>query len=117
MVMRLQQLRLAPWGCFADQEIDFGPKGSVDLIVGPNAAGKSTLARGTLGLTFGIDARPEDAHTFPYQDLRLGARVQLGDQVVDLVRRKGRVGTLATRDGDALPEDIFAAGLGGLSKE
>lgn len=117
MVMRLQQLRLAPYGCFAEQEVEFGPKGKLDLVLGPNAAGKSTLARGTLGLMFGIEQRTVDAHTFPYADLRLGARVELGDGSIEVVRRKGRVATLATPDGEALPDDVFSPGLGGVNED
>ena len=116
MVMRLQTLRLAPYGCFADQELEFAAPGTVDLVLGPNAAGKSTLARGTLGLVFGIDARTPDAHTFPYADLRVSARVQLGDKTIEGVRRKGRVGTLTAPDGHGLPDDLFESSLGGLSK-
>lgn len=116
MALRLSQLRLSPWGCFADQEIDFGPPGAVDLVRGPNAAGKSTLARAILALVFGIDQRSVDAHTHAYPDLRIGAKLELGDEVLDVVRRKGRVGTLATPDGQALTDDLFASGLGGLGK-
>jgi uncharacterized protein YhaN len=117
MVMRLQALRLAPYGCFADQEVEFAPRGTVDLVVGANAAGKSTMTRGTLGLFFGIDQRTPDAHSFPYPDLRIGARVELGEREVEVVRRKGRVGTLTTPDGEPLADDLLATAFGGLTKD
>jgi uncharacterized protein YhaN len=116
--LRFEQLRFGPWGCFRDLEIEFASRpGGVELVVGPNAAGKSTAARGMLGLLFGIESRTSDAHTFPYQDLRIGARVQCDGDTVPLVRRKGRTGTLTTPEGERLPDDTFMSGLGGLSRE
>lgn len=115
--VRLDQLRLAPWGCFENLEIDFGPSGSVDLVCGPNAAGKTTMTRAVPGFLFGIEARCPDAHTFEYQDLRIGAKVGVAEEQIDLVRRKGRTGTLADPTGELLPDEVLSGRLGGLSRE
>lgn len=115
--LRLAQLRLEPWGCFENLKLDFGPSGVVDLVLGPNAAGKSTMTRGILGLLFGIEQRTRDGHTFDYQDLRIGAKLSTDEGSADLVRRKGRTGTLADPSGEPLPDDAIAEALGGLSRE
>jgi uncharacterized protein YhaN len=115
--LRLDELRLEPWGCFEDLKLPFGPAGGVDLVLGRNAAGKSTLTRGVVGLLFGIGQRTPDAHTFDYQDLRIGAKVTTDDDALDLVRRKGRTGTLTDVDGQPLPDDLLTSAAGGIGRE
>lgn len=115
--LRLNQLRLKPWGCFEDLTLDFGDPGGLDLVLGSNAAGKSTMTRGIAGLLFGIEARSRDNHTFDYADLRIGAKLSFEDRTADVVRRKGRTRTLLDPDGQALPDDYLDAPLGGLRRE
>lgn len=115
--VRLCQLRLEPWGCFEDRRLDFGEVGALDLVLGPNAAGKSTMTRGIAGLLFGIEARSHDNHTFDYADLRIGSKISIAGETVDVVRRKGRTGTLLGPDGEALPDDYLDGALGGLRRE
>ena len=115
--LRLDELRLEPWGCFEDLQVPFGNAGAVDLVLGPNAAGKSTMTRGITGLLFGIGQRTRDNHTFDYADLRIGAKVTIDESQTDLVRRKGRTGTLSAADASALPDEFFDAALTGLSRE
>lgn len=115
--LRLDELRLEPWGCFEDLKLPFGPVGGVDLVLGPNAAGKSTMTRGIAALLFGIGQRTPDAHTYEYQDLRIGAKVACAEGTVDLVRRKGRSGTLTRADGGPLPDDFMIAVAGGIGRE
>jgi uncharacterized protein YhaN len=115
--LRIEQLRLEPWGCFDDEKLDFGAPGVVDLVFGPNAAGKSTITRGILGLLFGIDERTPDNHTYDYGDLRIGAKLGTDEGPLDLVRRKGRTGTLSDTDGQVMSDDTLATSLGGLGRE
>ncbi len=57
--MRLRRLSLAPYGAFANRELDFGD-GTVDfhIIVGPNEAGKSTTLSAIGHLLFGFPQAP-----------------------------------------------------------
>ena len=116
--LRIERIDFSPWGCFEDLSLAFSPKtGDVDLIHGPNAAGKSTMSRGERSLLYGIEARTPDNHTYDYTDLRIGARLQLDGASVELSRRKRRVGSLVGSDGEALNDDPIAAALGGLSED
>src|SRR3712207_6731260 len=118
MALRIERLDFRPWGCFADLSLDFsGPADAVHLVFGPNAAGKSTTARGVRGLLYGIEARTRDAHTFAYTDLRIGARLMLDGRPAEVVRHKGRTNTLRGVDGEPLGDDPIAPALGGLAED
>ena len=92
-------------------------RGVVELIDGPNAAGKSTIARAEIALLFGIPQQTDDAHTFAYQDLAIGAELLIDHHPINVVRRKAKVGSLRDRDGNVLRDDPIPAALGGLSRE
>lgn len=118
MALRIERMNFSPWGCFEDRLLTFSPKlGDVDLIYGLNASGKSTMSRGERSLLYGIEARTSDNHTYDYADLRIGARLRLEDTSVELSRRKRRVGSLVDVDGEALPDDLLSAALGGLTED
>src|SRR5260221_11729053 len=108
MALRFERLDFNPWGCFEDHSLRFSPRvGDVDLIHGRNASGKSTTSRGERSLLYGIDARTVDNHTYDYADLRIGASLQLDGNSVELSRRKRRVGSLISPNGEALPDDLL----------
>lgn len=116
--LRIERIDFAPWGCFEDLSLNFSSAlGNVDLVHGPNAAGKSTTSRGERSLLFGIEARTSDNHTYDYSDLHIGARLQLNGTSVELARRKRRVGSLVGPDGQPLSDDPIAAAMGGLTEE
>lgn len=116
--LRIERIDFSPWGCFEDLSLTFSSKaGDVDLIHGPNAAGKSTMSRGERSLLYGIEARTPDNHTYDYTDLRIGARLRLDGASVELSRRKRRVGSLVGSDGETLNDDPIAAALGGLTED
>ena len=118
MSLRVERLDFRPWGCFEDHTLEFaGEPGTVELVYGLNAAGKSTASRGGRSLLYGIESRTADRHTFDYADLRIGGRLVLNDKTIELVRRKGRTGTLTDPDGGALPDDTIAVALGGLTED
>jgi uncharacterized protein YhaN len=118
MALRIERLDFSPWGCFEDFSLSFSPKiGDVDLVHGPNAAGKSTISRGERSLLYGIEARTPDNHTFDYADLRIGARLALDGGSVELARLKRRVGSLVALDGEPLGDDPIPPALGGLTEE
>jgi uncharacterized protein YhaN len=118
MALRIERIDFSPWGCFEAHSLAFsGRVGDVDLIHGRNASGKSTTSRGERSLLYGIDARTEDNHSYDYAELRIGARLQLDGKVVELSRRKRRVGSLIGADGEPLPDDLLSQALGGLTAE
>src|SRR3712207_4004094 len=118
MGLRIERLDLRPWGCFDDLTVDLGgPVGTVHLLYGPNAAGKSTATRALRGLLFGIEPRTRDAHTHAYTDLRIGARLWVDGPPLEVVRKKGTRRTLLDASGDPLADDPLAIALGGLSSE
>jgi uncharacterized protein YhaN len=118
MSLRIERLDFRPWGCFEDHTLPFaGEPGTVDLVYGLNAAGKSTASRGGRSLLYGIEVRTADKHTFDYADLRIGGRLVLDGKPIELIRRKGRTGTLTDLDGEVLPDDTIALALGGLTED
>src|SRR5581483_1089878 len=95
--MRFRELRLSAYGPFTDALIDFGAAGNTDLhiVSGPNEAGKSTTLRAIDALLFGFPNQTDDAHTHPYDHLRVGALIDDPDgHGVELARVKRRRGTL-----------------------
>ena len=118
MAVRIEGITFSPWGCFENLTLDFSGSSAdaVQLIDGPNAAGKSTASRGERGLLYGIPQRTPDAHTFPYPDLRIGGHLMLNGKAVEVVRRKGLTRTLLNPEGDPLDDDLIARALGGLSE-
>jgi uncharacterized protein YhaN len=118
MSLRFERLDFRPWGCFEDYTVEFASDpGAVNLVYGPNAAGKSTARRGGRSLLYGIEMRTADRHTFDYADLRIGGRLVLNDETIDLVRRKGSTGMFTDPDGGTLPDDTIALALGGLTED
>lgn len=118
MSLRIVRLDLAPWGCFADRSLEFAlAPGTVELIDGPNAAGKSTMSRAEAALLYGIPQRTSDAHTHNYADLRVGARLIVDGEPLEVIRRKATVDSLRTPDGTVLVTDPLPAALGGLTKD
>ena len=117
--MRVSELNLIKYGHFADLSIDLdgdGPK--LQLLYGPNEAGKSTALRGLLGLLFGFPHRAEDAHRHGATDLRVGARIvtQAGASL-KLVRRRGRKDTLLDEEENPVDERILETLLRGMKLE
>jgi uncharacterized protein YhaN len=118
MALRIERLDFSPWGCFEDHSLPFdGTSGQVELVYGPNASGKSTTSRGERSLLYGIEVRSADGHTHAYQDLRIGARLQLDGSRLEVSRRKRRVDSLTDADGDPISEETITNALGGLSEE
>jgi uncharacterized protein YhaN len=117
--MRFLSLDLLRFGPFSDLRLELGePSPGLHVLYGPNEAGKSTTLRAIVGFLFGIPETTPDAHTHKMADLRVGARLALpSGERLDLVRRKGRVSTLADAEGRAVDEAVLRAALGGLGRE
>ena len=117
MALRIERIKFDSWGCFDDHTIEFAGPGVVDLIYGENATGKSTTGRGMRSLLFGIDVRTGDDHTYPYSELRIGARLLIDGDPLELSRVKKPSAPLLDSAGQPIVGDPIPAGLGGLGEE
>ena len=110
---------LTRFGPFADTELAFEKEpNALQLIFGPNEAGKSSALRGIAALFYGIELRTQDAHTYPMPDLRLAGtlRSAAGDEL-RVVRLKRKKQTLRAPGGAAIPETELARFLGGIGEQ
>jgi DNA repair exonuclease SbcCD ATPase subunit len=114
--MRLQRLELAAFGPFTGKQLAFSER-PLQLIYGPNEAGKSTTLRALTGLLYGIDPRTSDAYQHEMSKLRVGATLVDAGRSLTVVRRKGVKNTLLDSEGGALPEDALGPWLGGLDEK
>ena len=116
--MRFRRLDLLAFGPFTERRLTFDEPAGLEVVYGPNEAGKSTTLRALAGVLFGIPERTSDAHLHPMKKLRIGAALEsAGGQHLELVRRKGRKSTLADPDGRSLADDVLAPFLRGLTRE
>ncbi len=114
--MRIAELSLIAFGPFEDEVLRFGEEPGLDLVYGPNEAGKSTALRAITGLFYGIPERTPDAHRHPTARLRIGARLSCASGELEVVRRKGRKGTLFDGGGVAIDEARLERMLAGVSQ-
>ncbi len=119
--MRLARLVLTAFGPFTGTTIEFAPprpEGGVDVVFGPNEAGKSTTLRAIGDLLFGFPHQTPDAHLHRTQDLLLGATlVGPRGERWEVVRSKGKKDTLRTASGESADENELSRWLGGISRE
>jgi len=112
--MKLRALRLVSFGPFRDKELRFDGSG-IEVVFGPNEAGKSTTRRAVLGLFYGIPERSKDGHT--HGEMSIGATIEDdAGKTIDLVRTKGRKTTLRTPKNEPLDEQLMTKLLGGMNE-
>jgi uncharacterized protein YhaN len=100
--VKLLRLHLQAFGPFTDRWLDLGD-GTVglQLICGPNEAGKSSTLRALTALRYGIETRSTDDFMHDHPAMRLGAVLLDRDgHTASVVRRKGRGQTLTVRGAD-----------------
>lgn len=116
--MRFAQLQLIRYGRFADCNLVF-PSGDCDLqiILGPNEAGKSTTLSAVSDLLFGFPARTRFGFKFDQRLLRVGAVIEAGGEPLEMRRRKGNVDTLLGADDAPLDPNLLRPHLGGQTRE
>jgi uncharacterized protein YhaN len=105
--VRIDALKLIAFGPFTDLTLDMrGGRQGFHLIYGPNEAGKSSALRALRQLLYGIPERSRDNFVHPHNKMRIGAVLRTADgRVLEIVRRKGRVGTLREADDATLVEE------------
>ena len=115
--MRLEELRLIAYGPFTNCALPLQP--GLNVLYGPNEAGKSSALRAVRALLFGVEERTNDNFVHNYAQLRIGGvLVDAQGQRLACVRRKGRGSTL--RDGcddQPIDEGLLQAMLGGVNAE
>lgn len=117
--MRILELHLRPFGLFLDRSLDLRTEApALQVVYGPNEAGKSTALRAVLGLLFGIPERTPDHFRAPADQLRVAGVLEGADgRTRSLTRRKGRKNTLLDADGNPLADDELQALLGRIDRE
>ena len=118
--MRIRQLNLIAFGHFTGTSIPLNDgTAGIDLIYGPNEAGKSTTLRAVQCLLFGFPTRTDDSFLHSNPKLRVGATLGLTDgSTFEVVRRKGNVKTLRDQNDDGVIDDAkLAELLGPLESE
>ncbi len=94
--MYIRRLDLMAFGPFTNQSLDFTP--GLNIVYGDNEAGKSTTLRALRQLLFGFDHRCVDGYRHDNQKLRIGAVLEDGDRILEIIRRKSRGDTLRAAD-------------------
>jgi exonuclease SbcC len=98
--MKLARLMLQAFGPFTDKTVDFAASPSnLNLIYGPNEAGKSAALRAITDLRFGIPLRSPDDFIHATGRMRVaGLFIDDQGEPIGLIRRKGRAPTLSRFD-------------------
>lgn len=115
--MRIQKLHLKAYGPFTNCSVSLCP--GLNILYGPNEAGKSSALRAIRSLLYGIETQTVDNFLHTYDQLRLAAELTKGDgETLEFCRRKGRKSTL--RDGaddKPLDDGVLDPYLGTVSEE
>ncbi|PLX39560.1 MAG: DNA double-strand break repair Rad50 ATPase [Hyphomicrobiales bacterium] len=117
--MRLGRLDLLRYGHFTDRSFDL-PAGKSDfhIVFGPNEAGKSTALAAIEDLLFGIPMHSPYNFLHDYADMRIGAVLENGSALLQVLRRKGNKDTLLELDGSPVPggESVLIPYLAGADR-
>ena len=118
----IDALRIHGFGRFADLRVELDR--GLNLLLGPNEAGKSTLLAFIRSVLFGFDRRQSARRYEPRTGNAFGGELTLktpsGTLVVQRTGSRRRVeGELIVRDGQGaiLPEAALGVALGGANRE
>ncbi|MDP3870401.1 YhaN family protein [Phenylobacterium sp.] len=116
--MRFRELQLLRYGRFEDCTLPFTAGASdLQLIFGPNEAGKSTTLEAVGDLLFGFSHAIRFAFRFDRQLLRVGAVIEDGDNAFEVRRKRGTAQTLLGPDDEPTDPTPLAAALGAQTRE
>jgi len=114
--VRLEELRLIAYGPFTNCTLQLQP--GLNVLYGPNEAGKSSALRAMHAMLFGFKRNTRDNFIHHYRELRVGGVfVDASDRRLECVRRK-QGATL--RDGDddqPIDEGLLRAILGEVNAD
>jgi uncharacterized protein YhaN len=86
--MKIRRLDLIAYGPFTNETMEFNAD-NLHVIYGPNEAGKSTALRALQAVLYGMTEK-RDAFLHPWEMMRVGMSVEVGNQVIAVERRKGK---------------------------
>jgi uncharacterized protein YhaN len=86
--MKIRRLDLIAYGPFQNEQLIFETD-NLQLIFGPNEAGKSTVLRALQAVLYGMTEK-RDAFLHPWDMMRVGMSVETTDGVIRVERRKGK---------------------------
>lgn len=114
--MRLARLDLLAFGHFTDVRLNFNH--GLQIVYGPNEAGKTTALRAIRQLLFGFDEQTPDDFVHKYANLRIGAAIlDSAGNKIEVVRRKARKDSLKTADeSSTIDENLWQQLLCGIDE-
>lgn len=117
--MKVEVLDLVAFGPFDRRRLDLVARPSaLNLVYGPNEAGKSSALRALKALLYGIEERTPDHFIHPNERLRIAGRLRnSAGEAIEFTRRKGRKNTLLDADGEPIDPAALSAYLHGVSGE
>ena len=117
--MRIKRLDLIAFGPFTDQTLVFDSKNpGLNIIFGPNEAGKSSSLRALKCLLYGIPERTPDNFLHPNDQLLLGGCLMAPDgEELTFLRRKRRKASLFDVHENPLGPDALAPFLRGIGQD
>ena len=117
--MKILNLHLMAFGPFTDLDLDLtGDHSGMQIVYGPNEAGKSSALRALTGWLFGIEHNSPDNFIHDYQQLKIGGTLtNSAGRELAFIRRKGRSKTVLTPGGEPLDDDILRDYLHGIDRQ
>lgn len=117
--MKILNLHLMAFGPFTGLDLDFiRDHSGMQIIYGPNEAGKSSALRALTGWLFGIEHNSPDNFIHEYQQLKIGGTLKnSAGRELSFIRRKGRSNTVLTPEGQPLEDDILREYLQGIDQQ
>ena len=107
--MRFDAIQLPAYGPFTDASLDLRRgSGKLEVVYGPNEAGKSSLLRAVSDFLFGIPGQTNDNFRHAYASLRIRASIERRGERLECVRRKATSKSLrAADDEEIVLDDLF----------
>lgn len=103
--MRINRLDLIAFGSFTARHLDFSEQRSaLQLVYGPNEAGKSTCLRAITAWLFGFSHAVADDHVHNAKQLRIGGEIESHDgRRLQFIRRRGSIANSLRGPDDSTP--------------
>jgi uncharacterized protein YhaN len=116
--MRIDRLDLLAFGHFTSKSIDLSGKKGLNIIFGPNEAGKSTAMRALECFFFGFGLKSRDAFVHAYKDLAVRAVLEPDSgRQLDLTRYKRNKNDLVDHEEQAVDVQVMNKVMGGMTRD
>jgi uncharacterized protein YhaN len=117
--MKINKLFLKAFGCFTDKNLDFSSQDrGLNIIFGPNEAGKSTAMRALNSFFFGFGHTSPDAYAHGYKDLAVGAVLETEQgRLVELTRYKRNKNDLVDMHEQPVDPGLMNTIMAGLTRD